>query len=139
MKRLLITAVFLARAGSAHAQMGRGPNPDLDGDGKVTLAEFKKLQADTMLERLDANKDGKITKAESKPMEDLAARFGGAKATARIGEMWSRGDTNKDAALSRAELDAGSKRRFDAGDTNHDGWLSKDELATMRKNRGRDG
>jgi Ca2+-binding EF-hand superfamily protein len=139
MKRLLITAAFLAMAGSAHAQMGRGPDPDLDHDGKVTLAEFKKVQAEAMLSRLDADKDGKITKAESKPMEDLAARFGGAKATAHIAEMWSKGDTNKDAALSRAELDAGSKRRFDAGDTNHDGWLSKDELSTMGQNRGRGG
>ena len=139
MKRLLITAVFLAMAGAAQAQMGGAPDPDLDKDGKVTLAEFKKVQADSMLGRLDADKDGKITKAESKPIEDLAARFGGAKAKARIAEMWSKGDTNKDGALTRAELDAGSKRRFDQGDTNHDGWLSKEELSTMRQNRGRDG
>lgn len=139
MKHLLITVGFLAVASSAQAQMGRGPNPDLDGDGKVTFAEFKKVQADTMLGRLDSDKDGRITKAESKPMEDMVARFGGAKASARISEMWSKGDANKDGALSRAELDTGSKRRFDVGDANRDGWLSKDELATMRKNRGRDG
>ena len=139
MKRLLITVAFLAMAGSAQAQMGRGPNPDLDRDGKVTFAEFKKVQADTMLGRLDSDKDGKITKSESKPMEDMVARFGGAKASARINEMWSRGDANRDGALSRAELDVGSKRRFDAGDANRDGWLSKDELATMRQNRGRGG
>ena len=59
MKRLLITVAFLAMAGSAQAQMGRGPNPDLDRDGKVTFAEFKKVQADTMLGRLDSDKDGK--------------------------------------------------------------------------------
>ena len=138
MKRFLIPAAVLAMAGSAHAQMGP-PNPDLDHDGKVTWAEYRIVQAGGMLDRLDADKDGRITRAESKPMEDMAARFGGAKATARIAEMWSRGDTNKDGVLSRAELEAGSKRRFDAGDTNHDGWLSKDELATMRQNRGRGG
>lgn len=139
MKRLLITAAFLAMASTAHAQMGRGPDLDLDKDGKVTLAEFKKVQADSMLGRLDGDKDGRITKAESKSMEALAARFGGAKAASRIAEMWSKGDANKDGALSRAELDAGSKRRFDQVDANRDGWLSKDELATMRQNRGRAG
>ncbi|WP_421934991.1 hypothetical protein [Phenylobacterium sp.] len=139
MKRLLISAAFLAMAGSAHAQMGRGPSPDLDRDGKVTFAEFKSAQADRMMARLDANKDGKISKAESKVMEDMAQRFGGADAAARIAQMWTLGDTNRDSQLSRAELEAGSKRRFDAADSNHDGWLSKGELLTMRQNRGRDG
>lgn len=139
MKRLAISAAFLAMASSAHAQMGRGPSPDLDRDGKVTFAEFKTAQADRMMQRLDANKDGRISKAESKVMEDMAQRFGGADAAARIAQMWTLGDTNKDSLLSRAELEAGSKRRFDAADSNHDGWLSQGELLTMRQNRGRDG
>ena len=139
MKRLLLSAVLMAMAGSAHAQMGKPADLDLDRDGKVTFAEFKKVQADRMLGRLDANKDGKIAKSESKAMEDLAARFGGADGAKRVALMWSMGDANKDGLLSRAELEAGSKRRFDAGDTNHDGWLSKGELLTMRQNRGRDG
>lgn len=136
MKRLLIAVTFLTMAGSAQAQ---GSNPDLDRDGKLTFSEFKVIQADRMLDRLDANKDGRIARSESKAMEDMAARFGGAKAKGRIAEMWTRGDANKDGVLSRPELEAGSRRRFDAGDTNHDGWLSKDELANMRQNRGRDG
>lgn len=139
MKRLVISVAFLAMATSAHAQMGRGPSPDLDHDGKVTFAEFRKAQADRMLERLDTNKDGKISKAESKVMEDMARRFGGAEGATRIARMWTLGDTNKDSLLSRAELEAGSKRRFDAADSNRDGWLSKGELLTMRQNRGRDG
>ncbi|WP_340646837.1 EF-hand domain-containing protein [Phenylobacterium sp.] len=138
MHRFLIVAAALSIAGSAQAQMGP-PNPDANRDGKVTWDEYRSVQSGAMLDRLDSNKDGRITKAESKPMEDMAARFGGAKATARIAEMWSKGDANRDGALSRAELEAMSRRRFDAGDTNHDGWLSKGELATMRQNRGRDG
>ena len=138
MKRLLLTAALLALAGSAHAQIGR-PNPDTNGDGKLTLAELKVAQVDNLLKRLDANKDGRISKAESKPMEDLAARFGGAKATAQITRMWTQGDSNKDSVLSRAEMEVATQRRFDVGDTNNDGWLSKDELANMRKTRGRDG
>lgn len=138
MRHLLITAALLAVAGSAHAQIGR-PNPDTNGDGKLTLAEVKVAQVDKVLQRLDANKDGRITKAESKPMEDMVARFGGAKATAQITRMWVQGDANKDAVLSRAEMEAATKRRFEAGDTNHDGWLSKGELSTMRQNRDREG
>jgi Ca2+-binding EF-hand superfamily protein len=37
-------------------------------------------------------------------------------------------DTNKDGSLSRAELEAGLKRDFDALDKNHDGKLSGDEV-----------
>ncbi len=37
-------------------------------------------------------------------------------------------DTNKDGSLSRAELEAGLKKDFDAVDKNHDGKLSAEEV-----------
>ena len=40
--------------------------------------------------------------------------------------------------ITRTEIDAGAKRRFEAGDTNKDGWLSKGEIQALRQNRGRD-
>jgi hypothetical protein len=40
--------------------------------------------------------------------------------------------------ITRTEIDASAKRRFEIGDTNKDGWLSKGELQTLRQNRGRD-
>ena len=129
MKRLIIAAAALCVAGSAQAQMGQRPNPDQDHDGRVTLAEFRKSQADAMLARFDANKDGKIVQAELKPPAGKEGR----------GErMWDRLDLNKDGAIIRSEMDAAAKFRFDRGDTNKDGWLSKGEILTLRQNRGRD-
>jgi hypothetical protein len=124
MKRLLFAAGLFLLASSVQAQMGHPANSDLDKDGKVTFAEFSKVQADGMLNRLDANKDGKIARDEGAGRGD---------------RMWARRDADKDGFISRTELEAGSKRRFDAGDTNKDGWLSEDEILNLRQNRGRDG
>jgi Ca2+-binding EF-hand superfamily protein len=44
-------------------------------------------------------------------------------------------DANKDGAVTRAEMDAMTERRFKMTDTNSDGWLSKDELAKSRQGR----
>lgn len=134
MKRLIIVAAALCAAGSAQAQMGQRPNPDLDRDGKVTLAEFRKSQADGMLSRFDADKDGKIARAELKPPAGMTPPGG----EGRGERMWDRLDANKDGAISRAEMDAAAKFRFERGDTNKDGWLSKGEILTLRQNRGRD-
>ena len=115
--------------------MGAPPDPDTDHDGKVTFDEYKAMAAGRMLQRLDADKDGKVSKAEFQTMVDRMAQVGGPDATARAAERWARDDTNKDGFLSRAEIDAAAKRRFDTADSNHDGWLSKGELLTMRQNR----
>ena len=42
-------------------------------------------------------------------------------------------DTNKDGAVSNAEMAASIEQRFKMADTNHDGWLSKGELLMMRQ------
>lgn len=134
MKHALIAAACVAMtAGAAQAQMRR-PDPDLNKDGKVTLAEFKKAQADGMLGRLDSNKDGKITKAEMQVMANRAKMMGRADAGERLAEMMQRLDANKDGALDRAEIEAGSVMQFKVADANGDGWLSKDELSAARRN-----
>lgn len=131
MKLILLAAVATLLASAAQAQIG-APNPDLDKDGKVTLAEYQKTQASGML-RLDANQDGKVTRAEA---EAVSGRM--PNGAAMVERMWGRLDANKDGVISRTEIDAGAKRRFEAGDTNKDGWLSKGEIQTLRQNRGRD-
>jgi hypothetical protein len=131
MKLILLAAVATLLASAAQAQIG-APNPDLDKDGKVTLAEYQKTQAGGML-RLDANQDGKVTRAEA---EAVSGRM--PNGAAMVERMWGRLDANKDGVISRIEIDAGAKRRFEAGDTNKDGWLSKGEIQTLRQNRGRD-
>ena len=131
MKHVVLASVMTFVAGAAQAQMW-APNPDLNKDGKVTLSEFQQTQANGIL-RLDADKDGKITRAEAKPLADRAPN-----GTSMVDRIWTRLDANKDGVITRAEIDAGAKRRFDLGDTNKDGSLSKDEIQALRQNRGRD-
>ncbi|MEO8114873.1 MAG: EF-hand domain-containing protein [Phenylobacterium sp.] len=143
MKRLLLAAAAVAAmAGSAKAQEpGQPPNPDLDRDGKVTLSEFRQLSAQRtgrMFARLDANHDGRITRAEF----EAAPRPEGSPAPAgpgRGGRFFERLDVNGDGVVTKAELEAGMVSRFNMADTNHDGWLSKGELIMMRQSRTRGG
>ncbi|WP_304190444.1 EF-hand domain-containing protein [Phenylobacterium aquaticum] len=148
MKRLLIAAGFMLVAGVAQAERGApngggmmhgggGPrqDPDLNHDGKVTFAEFKTAAADRMLRRLDTNKDGRISKAEVKAMIDRRAGFGPPDAAQRMQARFAKQDANHDGFLTRAEIEAGARKRFDEADTNHDGWLSRDEMLILRQNR----
>ncbi|WP_337188790.1 hypothetical protein [Phenylobacterium sp.] len=133
MNRFLIAAVVAPvalLATSVAAQPGRGPDPDADRDGKVTLAEFKAAQAqrtDRLFARLDADKDGRITQAE---IDAVAKGRPGGRGG---GQMLMRLDADKDGAVTRAEMNAGAERRFQAADANKDGWLSKDELRMMQQ------
>lgn len=142
MKRLMLAATaFALIAGSAVAQdRPDPPSPDLDHDGRVTLAEFKKMEAQRearMFARLDTNKDGKITQAEfdAAPRRESQAGQQAPPAGGR-GRFFQMMDKNGDGAISKAEMEAMGQRRFDMADTNHDGWLSKGELIMMRQRRG---
>ncbi|MGI8610977.1 MAG: EF-hand domain-containing protein [Sphingomicrobium sp.] len=84
----------------------------------------------TMFERLDSNRDGFVTKAETaavraahagKRGDRLAKRAAGAR---NPGAMFERLDSNRDGAISRAEFDAHHaqrQQRVAARDTNGDG------------------
>jgi Ca2+-binding EF-hand superfamily protein len=137
MKRLLSVILVAALATSAQAQVGgdRMPNPDVDHDGKVTLAEFKAMEQTGFLARLDADKNGKISKAEFKTLEDRARGIGGEAAAARAAGMFAMIDTDHDGVITKVERETANQRRFDMADTNHDGWLSKGEVLMMRQNR----
>ena len=88
MTRLLLAACLAMTCGAAFAQMAP-PDPDLDHDGKVTLEEFRKMRPGGFMMRLDANKDGAITKAEM---------------AASTAERFKMADTNHDGWLSKGEL-----------------------------------
>lgn len=108
--------------------------------------------------KADADKDGRISRAEAAAMPKLAAKFNEidgnrdgfvdradwqAKARERKEAWFTATDSNRDGRLSRAEMDAASAKRraehqqkarlksgerFQRLDTNKDGSLSREEL-----------
>jgi len=136
MTRLLLAACLAMTCGAAFAQMAP-PDPDLDHDGKVTLSEFKAMEARRearMFARLDTNKDGKISQAEFDAAPRREHQAGETPRPAGMrGRFFQMMDANGDGVVTKAEMEAAGQRRFDMADTNHDGWLSKGELLMMRQ------
>lgn len=139
MTRLLIAAALIIAAAPALAQAQPMRDPDLDHDGKVTLEEFRKAASGGGIARVDADKDGRISRGEWDGVMRRVAMFGGAEVKARGATMWTSLDADQDGFVTAAEREASQKRRFEAADTNDDGWLSKSELLMMRQNRARGG
>ncbi|WP_298675262.1 calcium-binding protein [uncultured Lentibacter sp.] len=100
---------------------------DLNKDGKLSLEE---LQAAPLkrFEQGDTNGDGKITAEE-------AAAAASTRAQKRFEKMLKRRDTDKDGALSQAEMldTARQAEMFAELDADKDGFLSQDEMRKMRK------
>jgi len=137
MKSILIASAaavaLFAGASSAFAQ--RGPNPDANGDGKITLAEFQAARVARMI-KADTDHDGRISKAEFVAMmQARMARFGGQGGGQGpdVNAMFAREDLNGDGYITPDEIEQSAARRFAAMDTDHKGWLSPDE---MREGRG---
>ncbi len=105
---------------------------DADGDGKVTIAEFR-AHAEAGLAEADADGDGLLT------AQELAARAE-ARAAQRIAAMIERlirwRDTDGDGALSAAELSAGmGERLFARADANRDGVITAEEFEAAQGRR----
>lgn len=133
MKAYMIAGVLLAMtAGAACAQPAR---PDADGDGKLTLAEFRTARTNQMM-RMDTDRDGKVSKAEFQA--GMAARKakaegkgmgmdGKGKGKGDGSRMFGMLDGNGDGALDRAELGKMAERRFGRMDADGDGVLTAAE------------
>ena len=127
----LLALAVLSLTSPAQAQLGP-PNPDVNRDGKVTLAEYKSVSSGQIIQRLDANKDGILSRAEYQVALDMMARFAGADIAKRASQRFDEDDANHDGQLSRSELDLGAQKRFTKADANGDGWLDKTELKSTR-------
>jgi Ca2+-binding EF-hand superfamily protein len=93
---------------------------DDDGDGKVTIEEFRSGHDERFVE-IDTNADGKVTIEEFQAAPKPSRQ-------ARMQRMFQRMDSNGDGTLSREELGARSQARFQGMDTNGDNVITADEL-----------
>ena len=96
---------------------------DLNGDGKITPAEFAAVRATCFL-RYDANGDRMLTREEVK-------RVSPPQLADRLDETFSRLDLDGDGLISREEFDRESDRLFRQWDTNGDGVLAGSELSNL--------
>lgn len=129
MKAYLIAGALIAMtAGAACAQPAAKARPDANGDGKVSLAEFKAARTAQMM-KMDTNGDGKVSKAEfDAGMAARKARAPEGKGKAGGGgRMFGMMDGNGDGSLDKAELGKMAERRFGRMDADGDGTLSATE------------
>ncbi|RUX24288.1 signal transduction protein [Mesorhizobium sp. M7A.F.Ca.US.011.01.1.1] len=136
MKRSALIAALLVglvplRAAQAQDMPGQRilQRIDANGDGAITKDEMTAARQ-RLFKRLDRNGDGVIDEKEiesaRQAIEDRAEA-----AQARLGTRWRRFDTNGDGKVSQQEF--ASSMLFDLVDRNGDGRLSADEIATIRK------
>ena len=108
---------------------------DTNEDGQLTKEEFK--GPDEMFERLDADGDGVITKAEVEAVRAQRGQRGGDPAQ-RWQHMLERVDANNDGQISKDEFQ-GEDEVFDRLDGNGDGTLSQEEFVAATRRRGQGG
>ena len=118
--------VFAADQADKHFKM-----MDADGDGKVTRAEHA-AGAKGMFAQCDANRDGIVTAAE---MDAALSKKDGEPARGELSsaEKIKLIDGNGDGKLTVAEHEAGTEKMFGKMDTDGDGTLSKMECAQGMK------
>jgi EF hand len=149
MKSIATLALGLAIAGTATLTFAQATPPaagkraphhariDANGDGVIDRSEAAKApKFAEQFDKLDANKDGRIT-AEERPQHGMRDGKGtGQGGRDRVRGGWMQAlDTDKDGRFSRAEL-AGRERmlnNFGAIDSNKDGMLSREELQAYQK------
>jgi hypothetical protein len=106
MKRTLILCALCALpALAADPPPGAAQLRDHDGDGRVSLPEARNSVVDAVMKQADANKDGRISRAEAAAIPAPAAT-----------------DEQNKEKLKRILLD------FNKADANGDGEVSRDEL-----------
>ena len=106
---------------------------DANKDGVIDRTDRElrgKQHRDAWFAKADADKDGKLTRAEIDQAHAARRAEAGQRRQARMDARFATADANKDGRLSRDEVkDSRLASRFDALDANKDGSLSRDELA----------
>lgn len=103
---------------------------DLDGDGRITRAEFTEARARTFAQ-LDRNKDGYLDKADASGRR-FGRNRGGAGAGERLQQAMDFIDTDGDGRISRDEFVGGRAIMFDRADANGDNVIDEAEMRAFR-------
>jgi hypothetical protein len=150
-KNALLTALFALVAAPAlaasHSSTTFVAEQDLNGDGKVSLEEFK-LGRQVEFARMDFNADGQLSEAEylgefegrlmlrigkiadaEKRKEELQRQMRQAKV--RFGVL----DADKNGSISPEEFQAAGLRMFKLHDRNQDGWVDEADVKLAEEER----
>ncbi len=88
---------------------GRAERADANGDGAVSLQESQSAMRERMM-RLDADRDGKITRAEMDARREQAQERRAERGAERAQDVFARLDTDHSGQLSQAEFAAGREQ-----------------------------
>jgi Ca2+-binding EF-hand superfamily protein len=136
-----VAAAVLAVPGFAGDKDGdKWKSMDSNNDGFITQAEHA-AGARQMFEKMDGDRDGRVTSTEMQEAHDMHARDTAQHQASHEGrydkgktskmspdQMMKKVDSNKDGAISASEHEESSRRMFTEMDTDGDGRLSKDEM-----------
>ncbi len=120
MFKMSIAAGAVLAVAASVAASAQTPHQHGGGDRAHSRAEFVQ-QIQQVFNRLDADRDGFITRAEA-----------GAGA-AQGGQLFAMGDVNRDNRVSLAEATGVATQHFDYADTNRDGQVTREEWRQMRE------
>ena len=135
----LIATLLSGTACAGGGQGGGGQSgswpADLNGDGRVTLAEFRQACRNVVMSA-DRDNDGRISLAEwtagSDALRERAQALGlrgwSDLATA---DRFQHLDADHDGYITPVEVDVGTQWRFERRDLNHDGVITRDEAARV--------
>jgi hypothetical protein len=129
LNRYAIAAVVgsFALSGAVLAGEDKLDRLDADKDGKVTQAEYA-AGSKTAFDKLDANADGKVTAAEMDAAYTTTKPGVGAAKVPSSAEKIKTLDTDGDGSLSAVEHEASSRTMFDSLDADKDGSLTAAEI-----------
>jgi hypothetical protein len=126
--KCIVAILTVALFASSVAAQPRKPTDDLNGDGKVTVAEYAEARSARYMERVDRDKDGKVSADEQAAVSGagIGARASLDGAKARVaGGIASRAGAESSTA---SEIAVSTRARATAMDANGDGVLSREEL-----------
>jgi Ca2+-binding EF-hand superfamily protein len=111
------------RHGGGEGKMGFASLEQLDSDksGDVTFDEFKKSSNERFL-LADSNKDGKVT------VEEMTAVIEKVRLEKMAKHFVDRFDTDRDGAVTLAEMEANKQEVYAVLDRDNDGKLTKNEI-----------